>query len=97
MVEQRSKNVWLCVGCDKPLGRIFGGELVPDEVPGSCCRTSGPNLVITCPSCGSVKTWYTADPIVRSMYQLVHALSSVAAQSMVEQIGSAIHKKENEL
>ena len=58
------KSEWLCISCGIVLGRVLGGELHP-SVPGENLRTSGPNLAVVCPSCKSVKTWYTSDPIVR--------------------------------
>ncbi len=89
------KSDWLCIGCGDRLGSVFGGELYPD-VPVGKLRTSGPNLVVTCPHCGSVKTWYTADPVVRAVYQLVNAISEVAARSMIEQMGRAVHAQKTE-
>ena len=77
-------NSWLCVECGLELGEVQGGELVPSEkVPQANLRTRGPNLAVTCPNCGSVKTWYTADPIVRALYQLIDAMVTVAAKRMV--------------
>lgn len=84
------RSDWQCIQCGIRLGGVFGGELYP-EVPAKNLRTSGPNLVVTCPDCGAVKTWYTADPVVRAVYQLVNAISDVAARSMVEQVSRAIH------
>jgi ribosomal protein S27E len=84
---------WVCISCGKRLGGVFGGEFYPD-VPPDKLHTSGPNLVVTCPDCGTIKTWYTSDPVVRAVYQLVSAISDVAAHSMVEQVGRALHSKE---
>lgn len=81
---------WYCVNCSHVLGRIVGGELVP-AVDGKNIITSGPNLNITCPKCGAVKVFYTSDPVVRAVYQLVHAISDVAARSMIAQLGKAVH------
>lgn len=92
MAERNFKSDWYCVQCGIALGKVFGNELVPN-VPGHCLRTSGPNLVVACPECGAAKVWFTADPVVRAIYQLVNTLSSVAAQAMVEQIGAELHKK----
>jgi hypothetical protein len=61
-------------------------------VPGKNIRTSGPNVVLTCPNCSQLKTWYTSDQVVRAVYQLVNAISDVAAKAMVEQISHAMHK-----
>jgi len=88
------KSDWVCISCGKRLGGVFGGEFYPD-VPPDKLRTSGPNLTVTCPACGAIKVWYTADPVVRAVYQLVDAISSVAARSMVGEIGRAVHKSNN--
>lgn len=85
------KSEWYCVGCGKVLGNVYGGEFYPG-VPGENLRTSGPNLVVTCPDCKGKKTFYTSDPIVRAVYQLVGALAEVSAQAMTEQIGKTLHK-----
>jgi len=90
MVAQKSD--WLCINCGIRLGGVFGGEFYPD-VPADKLRTSGPNLVVTCPECGQIKTWFTADPVVRAVYQLVNAISEVAARSMVEQVGRAVNEQ----
>lgn len=86
------KSDWLCVNCGKRLGGVFGGEFYPDVAPINL-RTSGPNLVCTCPDCGTIKTWYTADPVVRAVYQLVSAIADVSAKAMIEQIGKSVHEK----
>jgi hypothetical protein len=90
-MEKSFKSEWYCVQCSAVLGKVFGNEFVPD-VPGANLRTSGPNLVVTCPECGATKVWYTSDPVVRAVYQLVNTLSAVAAKAMVEEIGAEIHK-----
>lgn len=95
MAEKVSKSEWQCVKCGEVLGNIFGGELYP-LVPGKNLRTSGPNLEVTCPNCGALKTFYTSDAVVRAMYQLVNAIADVAAKAMVEQVGRAIHAKNSE-
>jgi rubredoxin len=87
-----NKSDWLCIQCGHRLGGVFGGELSP-AVDGKFLRTSGPNLVFTCPECGALKTWYTADVVVRAVYQLVNAISDVAAKSMVEQVSRSMNKK----
>jgi ribosomal protein S27E len=86
------KVEWLCVECGFTLGKVLGGELHP-SVPGEQMRTNGPNLVVTCPECKRVKVWYTADPIVRSVYQLTDAIASTAARAMVNEIGKKMHEK----
>ena len=86
------KSDWTCIQCGYRLGGVFGGEIYPG-VDGKHLRTSGPNLTFTCPECGQVKTWYTSDPVVRAVYQLVNAVSSVAAAAMIEQVGRSVHHK----
>lgn len=93
MVEKNFKSDWYCVSCGEVLGGVYGNELIP-VIEGYLIKTSGPNLALTCPRCGQVKIWYTSDAVVRAIYQLVNALSSVAAQAMIEQIGAEIHKKQ---
>jgi len=88
----RKSTEWLCIQCGRSLGNIFGGEYYP-SIPGENLRTSGPNLVATCPDCKTMKTFYTADPVVRAVYQLVNAISEVAAKSMVEQVSRAINEQ----
>ena len=84
---------WLCIECGVSLGKILGGEYHP-SIHGKYLRTKGPNLVVECPDCGRIKTFYTAYPVVRAMYQLVDAISSVAAKAMIEQIGKMMHSQE---
>jgi len=93
MVKMQRNNEWYCIGCDQVLGLVLGSELTLAEgIGGEFVQTRGPNLVIKCPSCGSKKVWYTADPIVRAMYQLVDAISSVAASRMVHTISEETRK-----
>ncbi len=83
-------NEWQCINCGAILGEVAGGELTPGaQVPTKNIRTRGPNLVITCPNCGAVKTWYTADPVVRSMYQLVDALATALSKRVLSQLSEA--------
>ncbi len=91
-------NDWQCISCGEVLGEVAGGELTPSEkVPSKYIRTRGPNLVITCPSCGAVKCWYTADPIVRAMYQLVDALASALAKRVLSQLSEATLPKNKQI
>ena len=94
MSERIVKNEWLCIQCGRVLGKVLGGELYP-AVDVTSVHTSGPNLAITCPDCGFIKTWYTSDPLVRAIYQLVDAISTTAARSMVQSMSQAVHKKES--
>lgn len=88
-----TKSTWVCINCGVSLGEVMGGELYP-SVEGKYLRTHGPNLDVTCPECGAKKVFYTSDPIVRSIYQLVGVLSDVAAKAMIEQMGRYIHEQE---
>jgi hypothetical protein len=87
------KSDWLCIQCGIKLGNVYGGEFYPLVQPEKL-HTSGPNLVVICPECGATKVWYTADVVVRSVYQLVNAIADVAARAMVEQVGKAVHAKD---
>lgn len=92
---KKYNNDWLCVSCGHILGNVVGGEFRP-SVPSTYLRTSGPNLVVTCPECMVTKVWYTADPVVKAIYQLVDAISNVAARAMVNEVGKALHTKSDE-
>lgn len=87
MAEGRRSD-WLCINCGRVLGQVFGGEFYPC-IDGKYLRTSGPNLEVTCPNldCNHKKTFYTADPIVRAIYQLTDAVATQAARRMVETCG----------
>ncbi len=74
---------WLCIQCGHVLGDVLGGELKV-LVPEGYARTRGANLTVRCPECEAEKTWYTADPIVRSIYQLVDSIAPLAARRMIE-------------
>lgn len=90
---------WLCIQCGEPLGEMVGGELRPDKnIPGDNFITRGPNLVVTCPHCSSTKVFYTSDPIVRAMHQLVDALATALARRAIhlmteEAVKNSIEKK----
>ncbi len=87
-------NEWQCINCGIVLGEVAGGELtLSNTVPSKNIRTRGPNLVVVCPECGAVKTWYTADPIVRAMYQLVDALASALAKRVLSQLSEGTLNK----
>lgn len=88
----RKSTEWYCVGCSFVLGHVIGGEFHPDTVHGSQIRTSGPNLVVTCPECGTAKVFYSADPVVRAVYQLLDAITTSAARSMIRSMGAAINE-----
>lgn len=86
MAVRKGTSDWQCINCGSILGTVLGGEFHP-SVAGKQLRTSGPNLVVTCPECGSVKTFYTADPVVRALYQLINAVSAEAAAATMREIG----------
>lgn len=89
------KTEWLCVQCGNKLGEVFGGEYYPSNTVKSM-MTSGPNLLVICPECGGKKTWYSSDPIVRAIYQLVDAITSQMARALIHQVGPMLHTKEND-
>jgi uncharacterized Zn finger protein len=80
-------NMWQCIECGAKLGDVMGGEFTPGEdVPQKNIHTRGPNLVVTCPHCGAIKTWYTSDPIVKATYQLVEAVTTQMAKRLIHQV-----------
>lgn len=87
---QTNRGMWLCIECGDSLGNVVGGELHP-TVPS--IRTSGVNLVVTCPNCGFVKTWYTSDSSSRAVHQLIDSMASEMAAAVVRNIGREMHAK----
>lgn len=86
---------WKCVNdqCNRTLGQVLGGEFHPSEdFSADQLQTRGPNLVVKCPDCDTLKIWYTADPITRAMYQLVDAIATVGARKMVRVMGEETRK-----
>lgn len=83
---------WVCIHCEHVLGEVHGGELLI-RVPDGHSRTRGANLVLTCPNCKAEKVWYTADPIVRALYQLTDAVATQAAKRMVEAVSQQTLKR----
>jgi len=82
-------NNWYCVGtgCDEVLGEVSGNELyLSSSVSGDLINSYGPNLMVKCPRCATRKVWYTADPITRSIYQLVEAISGGLATRTVKKL-----------
>jgi hypothetical protein len=87
------RNTWVCISCGKVLGNVVGGEIYPANIPVNNVHTSGPNLIFTCDDCGATKVWYTSDPVVRAVYQLIDSVSSVAAKSMLSQLANFVNEK----
>lgn len=87
----QKSSEWLCVQCSAKLGNVYGGEFYP-SVDGKNIQTRGVNLAIVCPSCGATKVWFTSDPIVRSINQLIVAISEEAARAMVNSASRELHK-----
>jgi hypothetical protein len=88
-------KLWRCINeaCGQSLGEVVGGEFVPAEgVGGSLLQTRGPNLVVKCPNCGTVKIWYTADPISRALHQLLDASIDLVARRAVQKIREDLSK-----
>ena len=90
-----SNNTWYCPQCSANLGSVVGGEF-HTKFGEPYLRTSGPNLVCTCPECGNIKTWYTADAVVRAIHQLVDAVASAAAKAMIREVGKQRRSMEKE-
>lgn len=94
MDNTTGKPIWQCISCGETLGHIMGGELQP-AVHGEYLMTRGPNLAVRCPKCNTIKTFYTSDPVVRAVYQLVDAISTQMAKRMINQISeSTVHKSD---
>jgi hypothetical protein len=90
-------NEWSCVQCGHTLGYVFGSEFHPrDDLPGKNLQTRGPNLMVICDNCEGKKIWYTADPIVRAIYQLVDSIVTVSAGKMVRAVSDEIRKTEKD-
>lgn len=80
---------WLCVNneCNHILGYVNGGEFNPaDDLIPSEISTRGANLIVKCPECGTVKTWYTSDPLVRTLNQLIEVMSEQMAKRAIRSI-----------
>lgn len=85
---------WLCIDCGVPLGEVKGGELYPET--NLSTRTHGPNLVVTCKDCGFKKVWYTADPLVRAVMQMIDAITEQSAKAMIGAMGKQIRSFERD-
>lgn len=82
-----SKSAWYCVNrdaCDFVLGEVVGGELHLGK--DSTAMTRGPNLVVTCPNCGTHKVWYTSDPLLRANYQMLDTMATMLSQRVLKNI-----------
>lgn len=88
-------NSWLCVNesCGKNLGTVNGGEFSPaEDVPATNIATRGANLTVKCPHCGTVKTWYTSDPVVRATNQLIDVMSEAIAKRAIHTVNVKMTK-----
>lgn len=84
---------WYCPdkSCGNILGEVLGSELsLKGDYDIKDVRTQGPNLVIICAQCGRKKVWYTSDPVVRAMYQLVDSISSQLARRTVSSLADEL-------
>jgi len=93
----RRTSEWRCINdkCSRVLGEVLGGEFQPsDDYSAELLQTRGPNLVITCPDCSTLKVWYTADPITRAMYQLVDAIATQGARRMIKKVSELTLSKD---
>lgn len=89
-------NSWVCINndCGHILGEVIGGEFQPaSDVCGDHLKTRGPNLVVACPNCDTVKVWYTADPLNRAIHQLIDTTVSVIVKRAVPEISREMHRR----
>ena len=80
---------WLCVNneCNHTIGHVNGGEFTPAyDVAPEDISTRGSNLIIKCPECGTIKTWYTSDPLVRIWNQLLDVTAESIAKRAIHTI-----------
>lgn len=83
-------NAWFCVECSHELGYVNGRELSPaDTVPHANISTRGSDLVIVCPNCGKTKIWYSADPLMRALNQLIDAITTALVSRLVPMLSEA--------
>lgn len=76
--SQRAKP-WPCPNCSYLLGEVVYGQLyLKGEI---LANTDGPNLVLRCPDCGTIKTWYANDRL----------------SGMLKEIAKEIHNQEAKL
>ena len=81
---------WMCVNneCNHIIGYVSGGEFPPaDDVFPSDISTRGSNLIVRCPQCGTIKTWYSSD----QMNRIINQLMDVMAESIAKRAIHTIH------
>ncbi len=76
---------WVCIQCGEELGQVLGNEIRP-SIDGKYLLTRGANLVFTCPKCGATKVFYTADPVVKAIYQLVDAIAGLMVERVLREV-----------
>jgi hypothetical protein len=78
--DDRKTKIWACPNqsCGNEIGKVLGGELILDGIR---CNTSGPNLVTTCPKCGTTKVWYTQDRLSLLLSELADHVARKIAKS----------------
>lgn len=81
-------NTWVCIACGRELGVLIGQELAPHQ--DTALRTQGSNLLVTCPSCHTRKTWYPADPLVRVLRQLIDVIASEMSRAAVRGLSKEV-------
>lgn len=81
---------WMCIQCGHTLGNVVGSELSPAS--DAECITRGPNLVVKCPECKATKVFYTSDPVVRALYQLIDAIAVALGNRLLSQVSAGTLK-----
>lgn len=80
---------WMCINdaCEQVIGYVSGGELTPaEDVKPADITTRGANVAIRCPVCGTMKTWYASDPIVRMTNQLIEVIAESIAKRAIHTV-----------
>ena len=74
---------WYCVNesCGAVLGVVSGNELEVAPAAVTEVLSKGPNIEVTC-KCGTKKVWYTSEPVVRAMYQLVDSMANMLVRRL---------------
>lgn len=72
MSGSQKPKPWPCPNCGYNLGQVLYGQLsLEGEIH---ANTDGPNLVMRCPKCGTIKTWYANDRMSSLLRELAREL-----------------------
>lgn len=71
-------KIWYCQVCKKEIGNVVYGQLVIENVK---ANTDGSNLVVRCPHCGAIKTWYTNDRLSAIIDEIAHRVAQIIDKS----------------